>query len=66
MFDYLISHAKGLDSTNGLIQRKETIKYIANNTKLMYGDLSNIEKDISLCYAMKQQINRDWEKLIDI
>lgn len=54
MFDYLVSHAKGLDSTNGLIQRKETIKYIANNTKLMYGDLSNIEKDISLCYAMKQ------------
>lgn len=54
MFDYIVSHAKGLDSANGLIQRKETIEYIANNTKLIHGDLSNIDKDISLCYVMKQ------------
>ena len=54
MFDYLKSHATGLDSEKGLTQRQETLEYIRNNTTIVKGDLSDIEKDIPVTLVKKK------------
>jgi hypothetical protein len=53
VFDYIISDAKGLDTTEGKAQRAETIQVLNNRLKIIYGKIGDASHSTGLCIGQK-------------
>ena len=53
VFDYIKSHAHGLDHPNALKMREVTLQSILNDVQILYGDVNDLSKSIGLCIARK-------------
>ena len=53
IFDYIKSFGFGLDHPNALKLREEALQLILKRTKIIKGDLSDIEKNVELCFVKR-------------
>lgn len=54
LFDYIKSDATGLDSTQGKVQRRETLEYLDRMYTVVSGDFQDFDRDIGLCLGIKK------------
>ena len=54
LFDYVNSEGKGLDTTGGMQDRDETLRYLESNLRIVEGAFSVSSKSISTCLGIKK------------